>query len=57
MRTAGALLYACFVVAVFASCLDRAQPLWLVLACLVVVLFVAALTRIHAVVNAPRSPE
>jgi len=57
MRTAGALLYACFVAAVFASAVDRTTPLWAVLVWAVVVLFVTALLRVHAVVNAPEEDE
>lgn len=54
MRTAGALMYLSFVAAVFASCVARSTPLWVVLAFLVVALFMAALVRVHAVLNAPR---
>lgn len=55
MRIAGALLYASFVAAVFASTADRASLLWVALTWAVVVLFVAALVRVHAAINAPRN--
>jgi len=56
MRTAGALMYLSFVVAVFASILPRTAPAWTVLVCIVVALFVAALLRTHAAIN-PRGGD
>ncbi|WIE65917.1 hypothetical protein DEI99_005105 [Curtobacterium sp. MCLR17_036] len=53
MRLAAALLYACAVTALFASAADRTSLLWAFLVWAVVVLFVGALLRVHAVVNAP----
>lgn len=57
MRVAGAFIYASFVAAVFASAVDRTSPLWVVLVWAVVVTFVAALIRVHAVINAPKEEE
>lgn len=54
MRVAGVLLYVSFVAAVFASGVDRTSPLWVVLVWAVVVSFVAALLRVHAVINSTK---
>ena len=53
MKTAAVLLYLSFVAAVFASGVPTVSLLWPVLVWAVVVLFVAAILRVHAVVNAP----
>lgn len=57
MRTAGALIYAAPVAAAFASGFDRSTPIWAVLVVVFVVLFMAALFRIHRVINAPKSEQ
>lgn len=53
MKTAAVLLYLSFVAALFASGVATTSMLWPVLVWAVVVLFVAALLRVHAVVNRP----
>lgn len=53
MKTAAALLYLSFVAAVFASGVPTVSLLWPVLVWAVVVLFAAAILRVHAVVNTP----
>lgn len=57
MRLAMALVYCSLVCAVFASAEDCPRPIWTVLVVAVVVTFVAALIRVHAVVNAPNEEE
>ncbi|WIA96448.1 hypothetical protein [Curtobacterium sp. MCBA15_004] len=57
MKTALTLVYLSFIAGLFASITDRYTPLWTALAAAVVVLLVAALLRVHAVVNAPRADE
>lgn len=57
MRLAGALLYASFVAAAFASGLPRTSPVWAVLVWAVFALFALALLRVHAVVNAPKRDQ
>ena len=57
MRTAGLLLAASFVASWFASAVQYGSSLWVALVWLVFVAFVAALLRVHAVVNAPGSDE
>ena len=54
MRIAGALMYAAFVAIAFASGLPRTSLVWVALVWAFVVLFMAALFRVHAVVNAPK---
>jgi hypothetical protein len=53
VKTAAVLLYLSLVAAVFASGVQTVSLLWPVLVWAVVVLFVAAVLRVHAVVNAP----
>lgn len=55
MRTAVALLALLFVAAMFASTVPHGSALWAVLTGLVVALFLAAIIRVHAVVNAPKA--
>lgn len=57
MRVAGALIYASFVAAVFASVAERMSLIWVVLAWAVVVLLMGALFRVHAVVNSPNKED
>ncbi|UWD83611.1 hypothetical protein NY057_05040 [Curtobacterium flaccumfaciens] len=57
MRTAGLLLAASFVASWFASAVQYGSSLWVALVWVVVIAFVAALLRVHAVVNAPGSDE
>lgn len=54
MKTAAVLLALSYVVALFASINRYGSPAWLLLVWGVVVLFAAALFRVHAVVNAPK---
>ncbi|WP_181421076.1 hypothetical protein [Curtobacterium sp. MCSS17_011] len=53
MKTAAVLLYLSFAAALFASGVSATSMLWPVLVWAVVVLFVAAILRVHAVVNRP----
>lgn len=53
MKTAAALMYLSFVVAVIASSVPTVSLMWPVLVWAVVVLFVAAILRVHSVVNMP----
>jgi len=57
MRLAMALVYTSLVCAVFASAEDCPPVIWTVLVWAVVVTFVGALFRVHAVVNAPKEEE
>ncbi|WP_336698235.1 hypothetical protein [Curtobacterium sp. USHLN213] len=54
MRIAGALLYTALVAIAFASGIDRSSPWWVALVATFLALFLAALIRVHAVINAPR---
>lgn len=57
MRAAGLLLALSFVASWFASAVQYGSLIWVTLVWLVVVAFVAALLRVHAVVNAPGSDK
>ncbi|MCS6570290.1 hypothetical protein NYQ35_15905 [Curtobacterium flaccumfaciens pv. flaccumfaciens] len=57
MRLAMALVYTSLVCAVFASAEDCPPVIWTVLVAAVVVTFVAALFRVHAVVNSPNKED
>lgn len=54
MRTAGALGYLALVAAVFASSAPHGSLLWAALVFAFVALFMAALIRLLAVLNAPK---
>lgn len=53
MRAAGLLLALSFAAAWFASAVFYGSVLWVVLVWVVVIAFVAALLRVHSVINAP----
>ncbi|MBF4602796.1 hypothetical protein [Curtobacterium sp. VKM Ac-2884] len=53
MKTAAVLLALTYVVALFASINRYGSPTWVLLVWAGIVLFIAALLRVHAVVNAP----
>lgn len=55
MKTVLVLVLLTFVAALFASAADRYSLVWATLAWAVVVLYVSALLRLHAVINAPGS--
>ncbi|WP_171898733.1 hypothetical protein [Curtobacterium sp. UCD-KPL2560] len=57
MRAVLALVALSFVAALFASAADRYSVVWAALAWAVVVLFVAALLRLHSVINAEPADE
>lgn len=57
MKTVLVLVFLAFVAALSASAADRYSVLWAALAWAVVALYVAALLRLHAVINAPSADE
>ncbi|WIA95838.1 hypothetical protein [Curtobacterium sp. MCBA15_004] len=57
MRTVATLVALSMVAALFASAVDRYTAVWAALAWAVVVLFTAALLRLHNVINSPEEEQ